>query len=587
MASIPRSQRIAKRLPGPASDDAVSGPAEQQQPEEAPAGLRRGSRNRRHNKLNSIPKGFEGFPSFLSLQPVLLFFLFPIVIIIAAVVSGGSMPVAILYPIALIMGAYVAYTTLNGLELVIACLLLYLPFSTTHAIPIAPGVNGTNMLLLLGLGGAIFQAFKGRGWFVWLPGTALVYLFGFISAMSGFTTLALTGGYDHLIYNELLNYKGWLEQFLFFFVLQCGIRDREMAKRLVLYMGLSSIALTLYVVPEMIEKAGRSTIEASRLEGPHRQSNNFGGFVAYALMPPLAIFIVYMHNVRAWLITPYFLLTLKILITTFSRGAYLALALGAFCAGYFRGKGFVVFWASLGLVFLLIFPQFVPESIKARMQTLSSSDGNHNTRVTEDQLDASSRDRLILWRAAARIAIENPLTGLGFKSFPLVKDGYTDVQLFHVSDPHNMYLSLAAEMGLPAVSLFLLILYFSYRMGSTLSQNRSDHFMRAVGIGGVAATACYAVICVFGSRAVNLEFSCFFWALFVIMQVFMADPEVLAGQGRQNKKRDLPLSKQRSRAGTDGLGSTIVPKSLRAGAKKSRRTNAFVEQKNAREEDDD
>jgi|GEM_PF-3799240 len=83
-----------------------------------------------------------------------------------------------------------------------------------------------------------------------------------------------------------------------------------------------------------------------------------------------------------------------------------------------------------------------------------------------------------MWRAAAQMIVEDPILGKGFKGFPLLKEDYMDADVKE-SDPHSMYLY----------------------------------------IGSASATACFAVINLFGSRAVALNFSVYFWTFLVIMQV--------------------------------------------------------------------
>jgi len=116
----------------------------------------------------------------------------------------------------------------------------------------------------------------GESWFSWLPGANLVFGFAALSTASGITSMLGPSGYTNLLYNELLSYKGWIDQFVFYFIALSCIRDKEMAKRMVVYMLIGSIVLVMYSVPEMLDKMGRSTIEKSRIEGPHKQSNNFG-----------------------------------------------------------------------------------------------------------------------------------------------------------------------------------------------------------------------------------------------------------------------------------------------------------------------
>jgi len=467
------------------------------------AALKQQARKQRKEAISN------GLPHWQGLKPVLLFLLLPTAIVVGIVVTGGHWPKPLLYGIALIMGVWVAHSTLRSPELVLACALFYLPFSSSYVIPLAPGINGTNVLMLMALFASINRSLQTReSWFAWHPGANMVFGFAVLSSASGITSMLGPSGYTNLLYNELLSYKGWMDQFVFYFIALSCVRDKEMAKRMVVYMLIGSIVLVMYSVPEMLDKMGRSTIEKSRIEGPHKQSNNFGGFVAYTILPLVSLFMVFIKDIRAWIFT-------QILITTFSRGAYVALALGGMIAAYLKGRSFVFSWASLVIVAVLIFPQIIPTAITDRLESITQDKIGS---ADPEKLDKSSSNRLVLWRAAAVMIMEDPITGKGFKEFPRLKALYTE-QPVKESDPHSMYLYIGSQMGLPALVLFLGILGYSFFLGTRLARHREDGFVRAIGIGGASATVCFAIICLFGSRAVNLEFTSYFWMYLVCMQV--------------------------------------------------------------------
>ncbi len=100
----------------------------------------------------------EGFPAWEGLRMVMLFLLFPAILVLAITITGGQWPKELLYTIAILLGAFVAASALRTSELILACLLLYLPFSKVYVIPLAPMINGTNALLLLGMAAAVLQA---------------------------------------------------------------------------------------------------------------------------------------------------------------------------------------------------------------------------------------------------------------------------------------------------------------------------------------------------------------------------------------------------------------------------------------------
>lgn len=120
------------------------------------------------------------------------------------------------------------------------------------------------------------------------------------------------GGCQHLMYHELLSYKGWIDQFILYFIALSCIRTIDGAKRVVLYMCIGAIILVLYSVPEMLDKMGNSSIDKSRIGGPYKQPNMFGGFVAYTMLPLVALFVTYIKDIRAWILTPYFLIAAKV-----------------------------------------------------------------------------------------------------------------------------------------------------------------------------------------------------------------------------------------------------------------------------------
>jgi hypothetical protein len=168
------------------------------------ASRRSGNRKKnsaRKNSVQSAPQqsyldsgAFDGWPSLESLKPVLIFLCFPAVVVLGVIIAGG-LPRPVLYLAGCIIGIIVAMSTFKTVEITVVCILLYLPFAKSYVIPIAPGLNGTNMLILLGLGTAFMYAAREKVKFVvWPPGSILVISFGVYTALSAFTILQHPGG---------------------------------------------------------------------------------------------------------------------------------------------------------------------------------------------------------------------------------------------------------------------------------------------------------------------------------------------------------------------------------------------------------
>jgi O-antigen ligase len=261
----------------------------------------------------------------------------------------------------------------------------------------------------------------------------------------------------------------------------------------------------------MLGKLGLNSIEKSRLLGPQQQPNDFGAFLVYSAGPFIGLFLVSIGNWRAWVLLPYLAVMGKLLIMTFSRGAYLGLAVASTMTSYVRGKWFLILTTVLLMAALSTFPELIPDSLLDRM-----SHTKVDSTYSENQLDKSSQSRLVLWDAATNMSLESPLFGKGFGMFPVLKGRYTEQEVVE-SDTHNMYLYISSQMGIPALITFILILYSTYKVAAGVYRNAEDRFTKAIGLGGVALATGTAAVNMFGTRMVNTEVSGYFWIYLAVL----------------------------------------------------------------------
>lgn len=121
--------------------------------------------------------------------------------------------------------------------------------------------------------------------------------------------------------------------------------------------------------------------------------------------------------------------------------------------------------------------------------------------------DQSVIDRYSLWEAAGRMIDDRPWLGVGPLQFQAHRDSYAPLALLGSSDigqegtferqallsPHNLYLLLASEMGVPAATCFALLLIGSFVIGALRLRRtpREEQLSWAVGL-----TACGMLVCV-------------------------------------------------------------------------------------------
>ncbi len=437
------------------------------------------------------------------LRSTLTFLSVPAVIAILIGLFDLRLPGWALYSFGLVFGLVLLVRITRDAEWLVAAAILYLPLARLYVVPMGPGLNGTNAVILMLTLALLLQRFRGEPSLRKLPNARLVMLWLAISLVSVITA-GFTLSFGHVASEQPALIKRWLEPYIIFFLVLYLIRDGAMARRVVLYTMLGALLVVLLGFTEWLDRRHYDTIEKARVLGPQMQPNDFGAFLVYGAGPYIGLVVAYFHNWRTWLLAPYFLLMARVLLASFSRGAYLGLAVAGVAATYVRGKLFLAAVAAVALFVVSAFPQVVPRSMADRI-------GWHEVEVT-GELDDSAQTRIVLWNAAIEMIKESPIMGKGFGTFQLLKSRYTEVDV-READNHNMFLYIASQMGLPALALFVWVLWRLFRQGERLYRVLPDRFGRAIGMGTCATVAGLVFVNMFGSRMVDLAVTCHFWIL--------------------------------------------------------------------------
>jgi putative inorganic carbon (hco3(-)) transporter len=414
---------------------------------------------------------------------------------------GERVPLVVLYGFAVVFGAVLLWRGLHQADCLLAVFVLYIPLSKLYVIDMLPGLNGTNGLMLaLLLAWGLDARRRGLPLLCRGPCTRVVALWMALSLLS-FATAAVAIGPGAMVDQYLPAFKAWLDQFVVFYAMVNLLRDGAMARRVVIYMMLGSCVVLALGFEEWLDKRELNSIEKSRLLGPQLQPNDLGAFLVYGASPFIGLFLAAPWRWRSAGLLLWFGVLARILLATFSRGAYIGLAAAAALAGLARGKVFLALSLALGLAVINLFPEAVPESFQARV---AQSHGSGN------QLDGSSQTRLVLWQAAVDMTGESPLLGKGFGMFQRLKAFYTEREV-EEADNHNMFLYIASQMGLPALLAFLWIFWRLLRMSLSLSDRAHDTLLQGIGLGGAALVGGVLAVNMFGSRMVDIGVMAYFW----------------------------------------------------------------------------
>jgi O-antigen ligase len=247
------------------------------------------------------------------------------------------------------------------------------------------------------------------------------------------------------------------------------------------------------------------------------------------------------------------LLTLAAVTLSASRGGLIGLIVSFFFAIWHsrrRVRNFV-------LVMCLLVPMtiFSPTSPLRRLLRPNYS----------AQQSTENHEQILV--AGLRMIAAHPLVGVGLGNFKLRMSSYADPDLQQQFIAHNSYLEVAAEMGVPALMVFLGILFFTFRtltqLRVRLAASEATLLLRAVqGIQAGMAGSCISLFFVSGQyQKLN------WFIIFLVMCLPPLEKAVREGEkahvprrdtgwaSRQPPRRREPARERRLAWGSRGLSA--------------------------------
>ncbi|MFA5090331.1 MAG: O-antigen ligase family protein [Candidatus Omnitrophota bacterium] len=148
--------------------------------------------------------------------------------------------------------------------------------------------------------------------------------------------------------------------------------------------------------------------------------------------------------------TATFILILAV-IFTFSRGGMVGLAVVLLLLALNSQKKLKAF-LMVG-IFITLFTVYTPNYFRERIEKTELE-------LNVKDPNTSTYRRLLLSKAGLRMLLDKPLTGVGVGNFFWAVNKYAPV---YPGYAHNMYMEVAAELGLPGIFLFMGIIFFTLR----------------------------------------------------------------------------------------------------------------------------
>lgn len=307
---------------------------------------------------------------------------------------------------------------------------------------------------------------------------------GLLWCWSCFSTIATNGGWLSIKY--VLAKLWYVVPFTFG---SCLLLDSGEARRKA--FKLIAVPMIILALITMVRHAftGFSFAEVSNVCAPYfRNHVNYGALLVCTL--PM-VWWLYRSTGNAWWMAGLVVLLIA-LYFSYSRGAWLSLPAGVLAVWFMRKRVLWYVMVCAVIVVTAISLWMVSDNRYMRYRPDYSSTIYHaalgdHIEATYAMKDLSTAERFYRWIAGWRMAEAYPLTGVGPNHFYPAYRSYT-VAAYRTyvshnperSTVHNYFLLLLSEQGIPALIMFVLLLFtmFGYaQYGYRLSQSKEDRLL--------------------------------------------------------------------------------------------------------------
>ncbi len=250
----------------------------------------------------------------------------------------------------------------------------------------------------------------------------------------------------------------WLKTVIIFFLLTQTVISLRRIRGLLWAILLCMLFVSAYSV----SKAQYMVDDQGRYIGATQGflSGNYLGIAVASMFPFMAVF---MARTRSWIAVLALLSTAAMLlwqiVLTASRGNFLLIGFSALASwflilGRYRRTRII---STVLTVSMIAFLLFAPAVFWSRIGTLWGEEESNWMAVSAAQ--SENQRKVMFWRAV-EYTLHAPLLGVGLGCFP-IKSGSTEMRASEWLGTHNTFLQVSAEAGIPALVLFVSLIFIS------------------------------------------------------------------------------------------------------------------------------
>ncbi len=285
----------------------------------------------------------------------------------------------------------------------------------------------------------------------------------------------------YLIFLYIANYVAYEKDltFILFFLIFGLFMESSIA--ILQFVSGSSLNLTVLGGKQEIASHMLGSGMIQRVGGTLGNSNSLAWYLVFLIPIPVSLIFSNIRGLYKGILAAIVLMGMSTLFITYSRGGWLGLLIGGMLVLYFNLKklkmiqrAYFVFLLTMLFVVFTIILFTIPNPIQ--------------TRLTADDR-GSAYVRIPLMKVALAIIDRHPLTGIGLNNYTEVHEEYDptpeQVSYYFPHSVHNIYLLLAAEIGIPGLLFFLWFIAMVYRQALFYIRFHEDYSVSlAIGILG-------------------------------------------------------------------------------------------------------
>lgn len=450
--------------------------------------------------------------------PIALFVTF---LFITIYYKNISNPLVAYFAIGVIGIPAVIYGLLYRYEILLIIAAIYIPHNAILPADfggIQKALNGTNIVLVALILGMFTSKLKGKISLHKKPATILMVILILTVGIS-----FIRGGLFHgsgYMRGMIFDFKRFITPLILFLIFARTIPDKGTIKVLFSILLIVIIMAIFLGLLEWVNLGfGAYSEFKRRLGGLNKQPNAFGAFIAYYICLILAQFLTNFRKFEGKLLVAPFLLGLRLLLPTNSRGAWLSLPPALLTVSFMRSKLLlIVVIVGLFVPFMFV-PGLMPDVVKHRFQEAAEREQmaqiyHHTGGITgyfAESKAISMRVRYILIEGGLKLWRENIFWGHGYGVFIHLIQNYTEGGLR--GSAHNFYLQAICEMGvIPLIVLLAILLHF-FISAIYVYKREKDPMLKGFALGYMGCIPALIVANLTGDRFNHVDLTAIFWML--------------------------------------------------------------------------